>query len=272
MASRISKRFAALAGSGKSGLVTFVTAGDPSPAATVSIMHALVRGGADVIELGVPFSDPMADGPIIQRASERALAAGMNMKRVLEIARQFRADDPNTPLVLMGYLNPIERMGYETFARRAAEAGVDGVLTVDLPPEEAEDFHRLMTAGGLDQIYLLAPTSSAQRVDAVCRYASGFVYYVSVKGVTGDKALDPAEVRARIAELKGRTTLPVGVGFGVKTPETAATVAAVSDAVIVGSALVEIIEQAGTPEAAATALETYVRSLRTAMDASRAAA
>lgn len=252
--------------------MTFVTAGDPSPEATVPIMHALVRGGADVIELGVPFSDPMADGPIIQRASERALAAGMNLRRVLDIARTFREHDAQTPLVLMGYLNPIERMGYANFAQRAAEAGVDGVLTVDLPPEEAEEFHRLMAAGGLDQIYLLAPTSSATRIDAVCRYATGFVYYVSVKGVTGDKALDPDEVQRRIAQLKERTTLPVGVGFGVKTPATAATVGAVSDAVIVGSALVEIIEQADSVDAAASALEHYVRSLRTAMDAGRAAA
>jgi len=272
MASRISKRFAALAEEGRSGLVTFITAGDPSPAATVPIMHALVRGGADVIELGVPFSDPMADGPIIQRASERALAAGMNMRQVLETAAAFRATDADTPLVLMGYLNPIERMGYANFAERAAAAGVDGILTVDLPPEEAADFHRLMLERGLDQIHLLAPTSSAQRMEAVCRYATGFVYYVSVKGVTGDKALDPDEVRTRIAQLKQTTRLPVGVGFGVKTPAMAATVAAVSDAVIVGSALVEIIEQAGTPEAAAVALEKFVRGLRTAMDAGRAAA
>jgi tryptophan synthase alpha chain len=272
MASRISNRFAALASAGRSGLVTFVTAGDPAPEATVSIMHALVRGGADVIELGVPFSDPMADGPIIQRASERALAKGMNLRRVLEIAASFREQDQTTPLVLMGYLNPLERMGYENFARRAADAGVDGILAVDLPPEEASDFHRLMAAGGLDQIFLLAPTSSAERISAVCRYATGFVYYVSVKGVTGDKALDPDEVRARIQQLKAQTALPVGVGFGIKTPATAATVGAVSDAVIVGSALVEIIEQAATPDAAAGQLETYVRSLRTAMDAGRAAA
>ncbi|HMM77581.1 MAG TPA: tryptophan synthase subunit alpha [Gammaproteobacteria bacterium] len=270
MASRISKRFAALAEAGRSGLVTFITAGDPSPEATVPIMHALVRGGADVIELGVPFSDPMADGPIIQRASERALAAGMSLKRVLDIARAFRATDTDTPLVLMGYLNPIERMGYANFVERAAAAGVDGILTVDLPPEEAAEFHRLMLARGLDQIHLLAPTSSAERMEAVCRYATGFVYYVSVKGVTGDKVLDADEVRARIAQLKQKTALPIGVGFGVKTPATAAAVAAVSDAVIVGSALVEIIEQAGA--AAASALEQYVRSLRTAMDAGRNAA
>ena len=252
--------------------MTFVTAGDPSPEATVPIMHALVRGGADVIELGVPFSDPMADGPTIQRASERALAAGMTMKRVLEIAQAFRATDKDTPLVLMGYLNPIERMGYEAFAQQASAADVDGILAVDLPPEEAGDFHRQMTAAGLDQIFLLAPTSSLQRIEAVCRYATGFVYYVSVKGVTGDKALDPDEVRARIAQLKQKTALPVGVGFGVKTPATAATVAAVSDAVIVGSALMEIIEQAATPAAAATQLEQFVRSLRAAMDAGRTAA
>jgi tryptophan synthase alpha chain len=272
MTSRISSRFAALASAGRSGLVTFVTAGDPSPEATVPIMHALVRGGADVLELGVPFSDPMADGPIIQRASERALASGMNLRKVLEIAARFREDDQTTPLVLMGYLNPLERMGYADFARRAAAVGVDGILAVDLPPEEADEFHRLMAAGGLDQIFLLAPTSSEQRIAAVCRYATGFVYYVSVKGVTGDKALDPDEVRARIEHLKSLMKLPVGVGFGIKTPATAATVGAVSDAVIVGSALVEIIEQAATPAAAAEQLEHYVRSLRTAMDAGRAAA
>lgn len=272
MTSRISSRFAALASAGRSGLVTFVTAGDPSPEATVPLMHALVRGGADVIELGVPFSDPMADGPIIQRASERALALGVNLRRVLDIAAEFRATDTTTPLVLMGYLNPLERMGYAEFAQRAAAVGVDGILAVDLPPEEADEFHRTVAAAGLDQIFLLAPTSSERRIEAVCRYASGFVYYVSVKGVTGDKALDPDEVRSRISHLKSLTSLPVGVGFGVKTPATAANVGAVSDAVIVGSALVEIIEQAETPEAAVEHIERYVHSLRTAMDAGRAAA
>jgi tryptophan synthase alpha chain len=272
MSSRISKRFADLARTGRSGLVTFVTAGDPSPAATVPLLHALVRGGADVIELGIPFSDPMADGPIIQRASERALALGVNLRKVLEMAAEFRATDNSTPLVLMGYLNPLERMGYGEFARRAAAAGVDGVLTVDLPPEEADEFHRTVVDAGLDQIFLLAPTSSERRIAAVCRFASGFVYYVSVKGVTGDKALDPDEVRARIAHLKSLTSLPVGVGFGVKTPATAATVGAVSDAVIVGSALVEIVEQAGSPDDAIAQVERYVRSLRSAMDAGRAAA
>jgi tryptophan synthase alpha chain len=272
MTSRISSRFAELASAGRSGLVTFITAGDPAPEATVPIMHALVRGGADVIELGVPFSDPMADGPIIQRASERALAQGMNLRKVLDIAAQFRATDTTTPLVLMGYLNPLERMGYEEFARCAVAAGVDGILAVDLPPEEAEDFHRIMGGGGLDQIFLIAPTSSERRISAVSRFASGFVYYVSVKGVTGDKALDPDEVRSRIEHLKTVIHLPVGVGFGVKTPATAATVGAVSDAVIVGSALVELIETAADTEAAAAQIERYVASLRSAMDAGRAAA
>ncbi|MCC7121407.1 MAG: tryptophan synthase subunit alpha [Gammaproteobacteria bacterium] len=272
MASRISSRFTALSKAGRSGLVTFITAGDPSPAATVPFMHALVRGGADIIELGVPFSDPMADGPIIQRASERALTAGMSLKHVLEAAQAFRATNRETPVVLMGYLNPIERMGYATFAARAAAAGIDGILTVDLPPEEGADFQCLLREHGLDQIHLLAPTSSAQRIEAVCSHASGFVYYVSVKGVTGDKAFDPDEVRTRIAGLRQKTALPVGVGFGVKTSAAAATIAAVSDAVIVGSVLVEIIEEADSIDAAAAQLEQFVRGLRTAMDAGRAAA
>lgn len=272
MASRIGPRFAALAREGRSGLITFITAGDPSPVATPAIMRALVRGGADVVELGVPFSDPMADGPIIQRASERALAAGTSLESVFEIVRSFRATDPDTPLVLMGYLNPIERMGYATFAESAAAAGVDGVLTVDLPPEEAGTLQGLLEAHGLDRINLLAPTSSLERMETVCRSSTGFVYYVSVKGVTGDKALDPTEVRARIARLKESVAIPIGVGFGVKTPAAAAAIAAVSDAVIVGSAFVEIIERVGSVEAAADELERFVRSLRTAMDAGRTSA
>ncbi len=270
MPGRITQRFNDLAGQGKSGLVAFLTAGDPDADATLRYMQSVVRGGADIVELGVPFSDPMADGPIIQRAGERALAGGMNLRRVLDLVARFRAGDAVTPVVLMGYLNPIEHMGYENFARRAAEAGVDAVLTVDLPPEEAEGFHDVLLAHRLDHIFLLAPTSDRARIAAVSRYASGFVYYVSVKGVTGDKSLDAHEVRTRVAELKSTITLPVGVGFGVKTPATAAAIAHACDAVIVGSALVEIIERnAGGVNATEQALCSFVGDLRAAMDATR---
>lgn len=273
MVSRIKQRFDDLAARNRSGLVTFLTAGDPNPQASLSFMHALVRGGADVIELGVPFSDPMADGPIIQRASERALAGGMTLRGVLDLVSRFRATDPATPIVLMGYLNPFERMGYGTFSERAQAAGADGVLAVDLPPEEAEAFHRSIRECGLDQIFLLAPNSSSVRINSICEYASGFVYYVSVKGVTGDKVLDAADVRAKTAALRAATALPVGVGFGVKNPAAAAAIADVCDAVIVGSALVEIVERAGASAAqAALDLARFVADLRAAMDATRRAA
>lgn len=269
---RIEARFVALAAAGRSGLVTFITAGDPAPEATLAFMHALVRGGADVIELGVPFSDPMADGPTIQRASERALANGMNLRKVLALVEAFRQTDQRTPVVLMGYLNPVERMGYEDFARAAAAVGADGVLTVDLPPEEAGHLHQAVRAEGLSQIFLLAPTSSPSRVEAVRRFANGFVYYVSVKGVTGDKAVEVTEISARVSDLKTATGLPIGVGFGVRTPASAAAVAKNADAVIVGSALVEIIEQAVDTKGGADALEHFVHGLRVAMDETRAAA
>jgi len=248
--------------------VTFITAGDPTLAQTLANMHALVRGGADVLELGVPFSDPMADGPIIQRASERALAAGMNLLQVLDLVAEFRTTDTTTPVVLMGYLNPIERMGYQTFAQRAAAVGVDGVLMVDLPPEEAAECAGTLKAAGLDHIYLLAPTSDLARMRTICALATGFVYYVSVKGVTGDKTFDRDEVKEKIALIKSVTDLPVGVGFGIKSPATAAALATLCDAVIVGSALIEIIEN---HPAAALPLEQFVGTLRCALDVSRAA-
>jgi tryptophan synthase alpha chain len=261
-----------LAATNRAGLVTFITAGDPSVDISLQCMYALVKGGADIIELGVPFSDPMADGPTIQRASERALAKGMTLAGVLELVTAFRRTDPTTPVVLMGYLNPIECMGYATFAQRAAAAGVDGVLTVDLPPEEAQDCQAEFTRHGLQQIYLLAPTTKQARARLICAQASGFVYYVSVKGVTGGKAIDTDEVRHRIGEIKAQTRLPVGVGFGVRSPEIAAALAEFSDAVIVGSALVEIIEQhAASPREMCHLLEAFVTRLRSAMDAQRAA-
>lgn len=269
---RIPRRFAELSAARRAGLITFITAGDPDADITLSSMHALVRGGADLIELGVPFSDPMADGPTIQRASERALDGGMTLSGVLELVRRFRQTDTTTPVVLMGYLNPIECMGYERFAERAVAAGVDGVLTVDLPPEESHDSHEAFARHGLEQIFLLAPTSGEERIRAICARASGFVYYVSVKGVTGQKASDAGEVQQFVGALKGQTPLPVGVGFGVRTPEAAAVLAGFSDAVIVGSVLVELIEQhAGKPDELMQRLEVFARDMRTAMDARRAA-
>lgn len=260
---RIASRFETLDVTGRKGLVTFITAGDPDAARTPALMHALVRGGADVIELGVPFSDPMADGPVIQKASERALAAGTSLDTVLGCVRTFRERDPDTPVVLMGYLNPFEHMGYAEFARRGAEAGVDGVLVVDLPPEEADEFHATMRGAGIDQIFLVAPNSGPERVRKVCEFASGFVYFVSVKGVTGGKALDVADIDDRITATAAAAALPVGVGFGIRTPQAAARAARVADAVIVGSAIVELIEQSGADE---QALERFVASLREAID------
>ena len=269
---RIQQRFVALAAARRAGLVTFITAGDPSIDTSLQCMHALVKGGADIIELGVPFSDPMADGPTIQRASERALVSGMTLAKVIDLVAAFRRTDTSTPVVLMGYLNPIECMGYALFAQRAANAGVDAVLTVDLPPEEAQACQAEFAHRGLLQIYLLAPTSNPERVRTICAQASGFVYYVSVKGVTGGKPFDIAEVRQRIGELKAQTRLPVGVGFGVRTPASAAALAEFSDAVIIGSALVEIIERhAASASELCRELEAFVTSLRVAMDAQRAA-
>ena len=272
MSNRIQQSFSALKHEARAGLITFITAGDPSAEATLAIMHALVRSGADLIELGVPFSDPMADGPTIQRASERALNAHMTLRGVIDIVRQFRQHNITTPVVLMGYLNPIECLGYHEFARCAAEAGVDGVLTVDLPPEEARDLNQELRQTGLDVISLLAPTSSPARISAVCAEASGFVYYVSVKGVTGDKTFAVDEVQQQITRVKAHTALPVGVGFGIRSPAQAAALAQISDAVIVGSALVEIIERSHPSLTAMTdAVEEFVASLRAALDTRRAA-
>ncbi len=266
---RIEQCFSKLAAARRAGLVTFITAGDPNATVTLAAMHALVRGGADLLELGVPFSDPMADGPTIQRASERALAGGMTLSGVLALVKAFRADDATTPIVLMGYLNPIERFGVDAFAAAAKEAGVDGVLTVDLPPEESAAAAPPLRAHGLAQIYLLAPTSSDERVIQVCAQATGFVYYVSVKGVTGGTSLATDELAARIALVKAHSSVPVGVGFGVRTPDAAAELACIADAVIVGSALVEIIERGASATQVASDLEAFTSQLRHAMDAVR---
>ena len=265
--SRIAARFASLRARERTALVPFVTAGDPHPGATVPVMHAMVEAGADLIELGVPFSDPMADGPVIQRASERALAAGMTFAGVLDIVREFRARDGETPVVLMGYLNPLEAAGYSAAAERAAAVGVDGILTVDLPPEEAQELVREVRARGIDPVFLVSPTSSDERIARICAEASGFVYYVSLKGVTGAATLDVDDVAARMARIRRVTDLPVGVGFGIHDGASAARIARVGDAVVVGSAVVSRVEaNAGSPDALPGILAEFVGELRKAMD------
>lgn len=265
--SRLADRFAALRQQGRKALIPFVTAGDPQPSVTVPLMHALVGAGADVLELGVPFSDPMADGPVIQQAAERALKHHVSLHHVLDMVREFRKRDATTPVVLMGYLNPIEVLGYTAFARDAAAVGVDGVLTVDLPPEEAEEFVPAMRAQGIDPIFLLAPTSDDARLKCILAVASGFVYYVSLRGVTGAAHLDLTEVRSRVVAIQKQTTLPVGVGFGIGTPEAAAEVATFADAVVVGSALVKrIAVLAATPDKIPAEVATFLATLRAAMD------
>ena len=269
--SRLQATFERLARERRKALIPYVTAGDPDLATTVPILRALVDAGADILELGVPFSDPMADGPVIQRASERALAHGMDLRRVLDLVRSFRQTDRTTPLVLMGYLNPIEQMGVAHFAAAAASAGVDGVLTVDLPFDEEPEHAAALKAAGLNSIFLLAPTSGPERAQAVAAQASGFLYYVSVRGVTGAGQVDLADVQAHVEALKAHTTLPIGVGFGVRTPAAAARIAGFADAVVVGSAVIEQLEAAAaagiTGPAALTGAVEQVRALRAGIDA-----
>ena len=267
--SRIQTTFARLAGEGRKALIPFITAGDPDAALTVPLMQALVTAGADIIELGVPFSDPMADGPTIQRASERALAKGMNLKQVLELVRSFRATNTQTPVVLMGYANPIEAMGLPVFADLAASAGVDGVLVVDYPPEEARSFGEAMRSREMDPIFLLAPTSTDERIGQVAEVASGYVYYVSLKGVTGSGKLDIDEVARRIPAIRQRTGLPVGVGFGIRDAATAGKIAGIADAVVIGSRIIEEIEQS-TPENVCQRVQTLVAALRQGIDEEKA--
>lgn len=268
--SRIQARFDQLREQGRTALIPFVTAGDPSPDLTVELMHRMVAAGADLIELGVPFSDPIADGPVIQRATERALAQGVSLRDVLGMVRRFRESDDQTPVVLMGYLNPIEVMGDKAFAQAAREAGMDGALIVDVPPEESHALVDAIKAQGLDLVYLLAPTSDAARIEAIAEVASGFVYYVSVKGVTGAGTLDVGEVGAKLDAIRARIALPVGVGFGIRDAATAAQVAQVADAVIVGSALVgriEALAEQGQTERIPTVIGDFLGELRAAIDA-----
>jgi tryptophan synthase alpha chain len=263
--SRIAATFAALKTANRKALIPFITAGDPAPANTVPLMHVLVEGGADILELGVPFSDPMADGPTIQRASERALKHGVGLRDVLAMVAEFRKVNANTPVVLMGYANPIEAMGWDAFCSAAVTAGVDGVLTVDYPPEESGEFAAKCAAAGLDNIYLLAPTTPEARVEAVAKHARGFIYYVSLKGVTGAASIDMSEVAARLPAIHAATGLPVGVGFGIRDAETARQVAAVADAVVIGSRIVQEIEQS-TPESMLDNVKIFVAGVRAALD------
>jgi len=264
--SRIQTTFERLARERRKALIPYVTAGDPLPRVTVPLMHALAEAGADVIELGVPFSDPMADGPVIQRSGERALKHNVGLDQVVSFVAEFRRKNTATPVVLMGYANPIEAMGLEPFVEAAQRAGVDGVLVVDYPPEESKDLATMLRAHGIDMIFLLAPTSTEARIEQVARLASGYVYYVSLRGVTGAKHLDLEDVSAKLPAIRGRTRLPIGVGFGIRDSETARAVARVADAVVIGSRIIQEIEQA-TPDTCVAKGAALLREIRGAIDA-----
>ena len=263
--SRIKQTFDKLASQKKKALIPFITAGDPAPDMTVPLMHALVRGGADILELGVPFSDPMAEGPVIQRACERALKFGVGLRDVLGYVREFRKENKDTPVVLMGYANPIERMGVPTFIAESKAAGVDGAIVVDYPPEECEEFAHALRAVDMDPIFLLAPTSSEQRIRQVAEISSGFSYYVSLRGVTGAANIDTAEVASRIAEIRKHVKLPIGVGFGIRDAQTAKAVASVSDAVVIGSRIIQELENTPKDKAVA-AVQEFLSGIRAAID------
>ena len=263
--SRITATFDKLRKEGRKALIPFVTAGDPHPDNAVALMHALVRAGADIIELGVPFSDPMADGPVIQRSSERALKRGVTLRQVIAYVSEFRRTDATTPVVLFGYANPVESMGVERFADAAKAAGADGVLIVDYPPEEAETFVALLDARGLDTIFLLSPTTTDARLKQVVALGRGYLYYVSLKGVTGAAHIDLDDVASRLARIRAHTDLPVGVGFGIRDGDTARRIARVADAVVIGSRLVQEIENA-QPEDVNARVATFLRGIRSAMD------
>jgi len=265
--SRIEQCFQNLKSANKTALIPYITAGDPILSATVPTMHAMVEQGADILEIGVPFSDPMADGPVIQLACERALANGTSLTIILELIKEFREKDESTPVVLMGYLNPVEVMGYEIFAEAASQAGVDGVLLVDMPPEEVVEVAPLFKSRDLDLIFLLAPTTTSERAAKICSHASGYIYYVSLKGVTGSATLDVNSVKEKLESLRSITTLPIGVGFGIKDADTASAVASVADGVVVGSVLVNQIDRLqNTPEKVPAAVSAIIGEMRQAMD------
>jgi len=264
--SRIPQCFEALRAQGRKALIPYITAGDPTPALTVALLQALVEAGADILELGVPFSDPMADGPVIQRSSERALKLGVGLRDVLEMVRSFRRGDAHTPVVLMGYANPIEAMGIEPFLDAAAAAGVDGLIVVDYPPQECTTFAASAKRQGIDPIFLLAPTSTEKRIAEVGRIGGGYLYYVSLKGVTGAGHLDLAEVAARVPAIRAATRLPIGVGFGIRDAESARQIARSADAVVIGSRIIQEIEAAGAEQAVAR-VKALIAPIRAALDA-----
>jgi len=266
--SRIANCFNDLKEKNRKGLIPFIVAGDPKPAFTLPLMNALVDGGADLIELGVPFSDPMADGPVIQRGSERALVHGTSLRDVISMVVDFRKENKQTPVVLMGYLNPVEMMGYETFAKAASEAGVDGAIIVDLPPEEAGELKEIMVKYDIDLIFLISPTTNIERQKYISKMASGFLYYVSLKGVTGSNRLDTNSVQESVTTIKQHSNLPVGVGFGIRDPESAANVAKVSDAIVIGSPIVELVGDLNDDSATSMkSISTYLATMRQAIDA-----
>lgn len=266
--SRIQARFELRAKEGRKLLIPYFTAGDPTPENTVPMMHAMVEAGADIIELGVPFSDPMAEGPVIQKAMERALEHDVSLHDVIDMVAQFRQKDQETPVILMGYLNPVEVMGYTEFAKAASKVGIDGLLTVDIPPEEATDYVVAMKAEGIDRIFLISPTTTEQRIKAISDVSGGFLYYVSLKGVTGAGHLDVDAVQDRVSTIRSLTELPVGVGFGIKDAESAVSIASAADAVVVGSAIVKRIEEnLDSADNANKAVKELLSEMRQALDA-----
>jgi len=264
--SRIQGRFEALAKAKRKALIPYITAGDPHPSLTVPLMRGLVEAGADILELGVPFSDPMADGPVIQRAGERALKHGVGLSNVLDMVAEFRKSDTRTPVVLMGYANPIEAMGVEKFVAAAKAVGVDGLIVVDYPPEECEQFAAQAKKAGIDPIFLLAPTSTDERIQQVGRVGSGYLYYVSLRGITGASNIDLGDVAARIPKIRAATRLPVGVGFGIRDAESARRVAQSADAVVIGSRIIQEIE-AGAADQAVSRVKAFLKPIREALDA-----
>ena len=263
--SRIAGRFDELRRAKRKALIPYITAGDPHPSITVPLLRGMVEAGADIIELGVPFSDPMADGPVIQRSGERALKHGVGLSDVLKLVTEFRQADDATPIVLMGYANPIEAMGTRKFLHSANAAGIDGVIVVDYPPEECTEFAALAKAQDIDPIFLLAPTSTDKRIHEVARCGSGYLYYVSLRGVTGAGHLDLSDVAARIPKIRAATRLPIGVGFGIRDAESARRVAETADAVVIGSRIIQEIE-AGAPEQAVSRVKNFLRPIREALD------
>jgi tryptophan synthase alpha chain len=264
--SRIQACFGKLQKAKRKALIAYIMAGDPQPSLSVPLMRALVESGADIIELGVPFSDPMADGPVVQRAGERALKHGVGLSDVLSYVSEFRKGNNDTPIVLMGYANPIEAMGVENLVGAAKIAGVDGVIVVDYPPEECEEFSQLAKKNGIDPIFLLAPTSTDKRIAEVCRIGSGYLYYVSLRGITGAKNIDISEVAARIPKIRAATRLPIGVGFGIRDADSARRIAQTADAIVIGSRIIEVIESGPAGEAVAR-VKSFLRPIREALDA-----